>query len=239
MCWRRRLPKSFTIMKNLFNGQRADIALWGLSLAAVVLLAGCGPKAGAALYWMGVGQGKKVKAQFTLTKAPLAVFVDDPSGLVSVPEATNLLITELARDFRTRNINANVISPEKLARVVYSRPESQNWSTRQVGEKLGAEQVLHIRVRRFRLRDEPGDPLYKGQWQVTIKVISTERRPDVRLWPKSIEGHDVTVVTPAEHSDDEAYGVDLARRLARMLAQQITFLFCDHTVQEQEEAVRS
>jgi hypothetical protein len=223
-------------MKNHFDGRQAGMALRGLSLVAVVLLGGCGPKAGVALYWMGVGQGKKIKAQFTLTKGPLAVFVDDPSGLVSVPEAATLLITELDRNFRTRKINANVVSPEKLARVVYSHPESQNWSTRQVGEKLGAEQVLHIRVRRFRLRDEPGDPLYKGQWQVTIKVISTERQTDVRLWPTGIEGHDVAVGTSTEHSDDEAFGVELASRMARMLAQQITFLFCDHRAQEQEEA---
>ncbi|HUW84279.1 MAG TPA: hypothetical protein VMZ31_15950 [Phycisphaerae bacterium] len=225
-------------MKNHFDLQRVGTALRGLSLAAAVLLGGCGPQAGAALYWMGVGQGKKIKAQFTLTKGPLAVFVDDPSGLVSVPEATTLLITELDRNFRTRKVNTNVVSPEKLVRVVYSHPESQNWSIRQVGEKLGAEQVLHIRVRRFRLHDEPGDPLYKGQWQVTIKVVSTQRQPDVRLWPKSIEGHDMAVVTSSEHSDDEAFGVELARRMARMLAQQITFLFCDHTAQEQEEAAQ-
>ena len=226
-------------MKNHFDLQRLGIALWGLSLAAVVLLGGCGPQAGAALYWMGVGQGKKIKAQFRLTKGPLAVFVDDPSGLVSVPEATNLLISELATNFRTRKVNTKVVSPERLAREVYSRPESQNWSIRQVGEKLGAEQVLHIRVRRFRLHDEPGDPLYKGQWQVTIKVISTERQPDVRLWPKAVEGHDVAVVTSIEHSDDEAFGVGLARRMGRMLAQEITFLFCDHTAREREEAAES
>jgi len=226
-------------MKNHCNGRRAGVALGGLGLAAVVLLGGCGPQAGAALYWMGVGQGKKIKAQFTLTKGPLAVFVDDPSGLVSVPEAANLLITELDKNFRSRKINANVVSPERLAREVYSRPESQNWSIRQVGEKLGAEQVLHIRVRRFRLHDEPGDPLYQGQWQVTIKVVSTQRQPDVRLWPKSIEGHDVAVVTSSEHSDDEAFGVEVARRMARMLAQEITFLFCDHTAREREEAAES
>jgi hypothetical protein len=188
---------------------------------------------------MGVGQGKKVKAQFTLTKGPLAVFVDDPSGLVSVPEATNLLISELTTNFRTRKVNTKVVSPERLAREVYSRPESQNWSIRQVGEKLGAEQVLHIRVRRFRLHDEPGDPLYQGQWQVTIKVISTERRPDVRLWPKSIEGYDVAVTTSSEHSDDEAHGVEVARQMARTLAQEITYLFCDHTLAEREEAGES
>lgn len=226
-------------MKNHFRLRRAGMAAAGLGLAAAVLLGGCGPQAGAALYWMGVGQGKKIKAQFTLTKGPLAVFVDDPSGLVSVPEATTLLITELDKNFRTRKINTNVVSPERLAREVYSRPESQNWSLRQVGEKLGAEQVLHIRVRRFRLHDEPGDPLYRGQWQVTVKVISTERQPDVRLWPKSIEGYDMGVSTTSEHSDDEAHGVQVGRRMARMLAQEITFLFCDHTAREREEAAES
>ena len=101
------------------------------------------------------------------------------------------------------------------------------------------EQVLHIRVRRFRLHDQPGDPLYRGQWQVTIKVIATERQPDVRLWPKSIEGHDVAVTTPSEHDDDEAHGVEVGRRMARMLAREITFLFCDHTAREREEAAES
>jgi len=226
-------------MKNHSNVRRAGMAVAGLGLAAVVLLDGCGPQFGAALYWMGVGQGKKVKAQFRLTKGPLVVFVDDPSGLVSVPEATNLLISELATNFRTRKVNTKVVSPERLAREVYSRPESQNWSIRQVGEKLGAEQVLHIRVRRFRLHDEPGDPLYKGQWQVTIKVISTERQQDVRLWPQSIEGYDVAVGTTSEHSDDEAFGVAVARQMARKLAREITFLFCDHTVREREEAAES
>jgi hypothetical protein len=226
-------------MKNHCNVRRAGLALAGLSLVAAVLLSGCGPQFGAALYWMGVGQGKKIKAQFKLTEGPLAVFVDDPSGLVSVPEATALLITELDRNFRSRKVNSKVVRPERLAREVYSRPESQNWSIRQVGEKLGAEQVLHIRVRRFRLHDEPGDPLYKGQWQVTIKVISAERQADVRLWPKSIEGYDVAVATTSEHSDDEAHGVIVARQMARMLAREITFLFCDHTAREREEAAES
>jgi hypothetical protein len=196
---------------------------------------GCGPRFGALLYWSGVGHGHKVKAQFELTEEKLAVFVDDPNGLIALPEATDELISELIRLFAEHEVNFNVVNAEEITAAVYSRPESARWSIRQIGEELGAAQVLYIEVLDFGLQEQPRSPLYQGRWQVEVKVISTSREHDVRLWPKQPMGQRVEVNTPLEQTDDPAFPVELSRRMAGTLAQKIAFFFYDHKLDDEEK----
>lgn len=205
-------------------------------LLSACLLFGCGPSAGAMFYWLGLGQQQQVPAQFTLTRGPLAIFVDDPDGLLSVPEASTALIEELANLFARNNINHQVVPAERVARLIYSRPATNSWSIRKVGEELGAQQVLYIQVRQFRLRQQPRDPIFQGQWTVAIKVISTERKHNVRLWPKRPEGQQVKVTTPMHPPQGSGYEVKLARRMAKMLARKIAFYFYKHPLRAEQQS---
>ncbi len=214
---------------------RAGLAVRVVCVLAGLLCTGCGPSVGSMLYWMGVGHGQTVPAQFTLTEGRLAIFLDDPNDLVALPEANAELLRELAKVFRTNEVNDRVVEVEQVARLVHSRTESARWSIRQIGEELGAEQVLYIEVLNFRLRDQPGTPLYRGRWQVAVKVIATERKHDVRLWPKRPPGHRIEIETPLEQDDDPNYPAELSRRMARLLARKIAFLFYDHRLQQEQE----
>ena len=222
-----------------FHSSTRCLWTFGLTTLMGLACAGCGQQFGTLLYFMGAGRGEKVQPQIELTKDRLAVFVDDPDELISTPEAIGELINEIGKIFRANDVNQKVVAADEVIRHVYSRPEHARWSIRQVGEKLGAVQVLYIKVRRFALHDRPGDPLYRGQWEVAVKLVSTERQADVRLWPPGLQGMMVKVDTPISQAEDTAHAVNLAKGMARELAQRIAFFFYEHTLDAEQELNRS
>jgi hypothetical protein len=197
-----------------------------LALVAVALSM-CGCVQMAAL-WANITGGDVVDPQYTLTKGPLLILIDDADSVVTEPHAVRQLHKTISDAFLEYRVNRRVVAFADLLALERTAKDYDRLSIRQIGEKLGADQVLYIRIERFTLHAEPGAPLFKGQFVVRIKVTSTERNTDVRLWPREEAGRRVAETTEPVPSDGDESAADVAAKLAAKLGDLIAKLFYEH-----------
>ncbi|MCZ6683248.1 MAG: hypothetical protein O7B26_08690 [Planctomycetota bacterium] len=197
-----------------------------VSLAVCTLMSlgsmGCNPYNFMAAVAAATG-GEWVEANYRIGEGPLLILIDDLDGLVTEPRAvkeTHETISEIFYDFK---INRLVIPLAEWQTLRQTDKKYDSLSVRQIGEKLGAEQVLYIKVVRFTLSDEPGADIYKGHFVVRIKVLSTRPERDVRLWPPETEraGHKVEATTATEPIDGDRSAFEVARELSIRLGQAV------------------
>ena len=200
--------------------------------AIVVCLAGVLPAACGCIQmaaaWTNITGGDWIEPEFTLTKQPLLVLIDDRASIVTEPRAIREVHKTIVENFRQFKVNQMVVPFEDWQRLAQSDKRYPRYSVRQVGEKLGAEQVLYISVDRFTLHAEPGTPVFQGEFTVRVKVLSTNREKDVRLWPSEESGKRVSVTTPATPADSEKTSSDIATELGIKLGKQIAMMFFGH-----------
>ncbi len=184
---------------------------------------------GMASTWAIMTGGDVITAEFTLARTPLLVMIEDKQNLVEQPPALRELHREIADRFDKFNVNRRVKPFEQWMRFRQAEPKYDGMTIRQVGEKMGVDQVLYIKVERFTLQAEPGAPVYKGEFAARVRVCSTERKSDVRLWPVNEEqGRLVSVDTPAVSVESERTAEDVAAELGRKLGVEIAKLFYEH-----------
>ena len=211
------------------SGRGPRAGLRGLSVLALMAagLSVCGCVQMAAL-WANITGGDVVYPQYTLTKGPLLILIDDADSVVTEPHAVRQLHKTISDVFLEYRVNRRVVAFADLLALRRSAKDYDRLSIRQIGEKLGADQVLFIGIERFTLRAEPGAPLFKGEFSVRVKVASTERRGDVRLWPRQETGRRVAVTTDPIPSDGDESAADVATQLAEKLGDLIAKLFYEH-----------
>lgn len=181
-----------------------------------------------AVLWANMQGGDTVDAEYTLAKGPLLVLVDDRRGLVSEPRAIRELHETIADNFIRFDVNSRVIPYREVQRFQQNEPKYDKMSVREIGEKLGADQVIYVDVEKFTLFSEPGAPLFKGQFAVRVKVLTTERKAEVRLWPQQGKGKLVTAETPPTPTDGDKSASDIAAELGIKGGQQVAGLFYEH-----------
>ena len=196
-----------------------------------LLMGGCGQSQGALLYMLGFGRRKMVKAEFHLTKAPILILVDDASERVDWPPTTKYLTDILGQELIKQDAADKIIPRQTLENLRRSRMDYDKLSCRQIGELVGAEQVLWLEVQNYFADEEFIGPSNAAWFAVTLKVINVqekENRSRVRLWPNSPDGKYITVSldgsTVARLKTKDAITQELCRRLAS----EITKLFCDY-----------
>jgi hypothetical protein len=178
--------------------------------------------------WANVSGGDVVEPEFTLTKGALLILVEDPNGVVSEPRTLREVQRTISDIFSEFRVNHKVIPLEERERLERADKDYDRLSIRQIGEKLGAEEVLYIRVERFSLRPEEGAPLLKGEVAARIKVLTTKQEREVRLWPRETSGRKIAVSTPPVASDSDKSESDVAKELAIKLGQSVAELFYEH-----------
>lgn len=193
----------------------------------VLILAGPGCYQMAAA-WVNLTGGEVIEPEYTLTKGPLLVLVDDMQSLVTQPKALRELHATISENFLEFDVNRRIIPPRELRHLRQSERKIDKMSAREIGEKLGAEQVLYVWVERFTLHAEPGAPLFQGEFTVRVKVLSTDRVRDVRLWPRAGEGRLCAATTEPVSEGGEVSASDVATELGRKLGQTIAGLFYEH-----------
>jgi hypothetical protein len=209
---------------NLCAGRRIAS---GLAVLAVLILPAAGCIQFAAL-WANVSGGDIIEPEYTLTHGPLLIFIDDHDSLVTEPHALRQLHDTISSIFLEYNVNRRVVPFENWQTLQRSTKDYSRLSIREIGEKLGADQVLYVRVERFTLHDEPGAPLFRGEFAVRLKVLSTEAKRDVRLWPRDEKGKRVVATTDPTPSDSGKSAGDVAKELATNLADVVAKLFYEH-----------
>lgn len=188
-------------------------------------MAGCQQVAAA---WTNMTGGDWIAAQFELTKEPLLVLIDDRSSIVTEPKAIREAHKTIAVNFTEFKVNHNVIPFEEWQRLAQTDKKYGRYSIRQVGEKLGADQVLYINVERFTLHGEPGAPVFKGEFTVRVKVLSTNREKDVRVWPSEESGKRISVNSAPIPIDSEKSANDIATELGIKLGKEVAMMFYGH-----------
>lgn len=192
---------------------------------ALMLSTGCIQLAAA---WTNISGGDWIEAEFTLTKQPLLILIDDRSSVVTEPIAIRELYKTIAENFTHFKVNNMLVPFEDWQRLVQSDSRYARYSARQIGEKLGAEQVLYINVDRFTIHAEAGTPVFQGEFTVRVKVLSTNREKDVRVWPSEESGKRMSVTTPATPADSEKTAGDVATELGIKLGKEVAKHFYGH-----------
>ncbi len=203
----------------------------GLLGAVMLTLSGCGYSQGAFLYMMGFGQRDIVKAKFTLTKGPILILVDDPSGHVDWPPAQKYLIDTLSQELIKQGGADKIIPRRTVQNLRRSRTDFGKLSCREIGELVGAEQVLWLQVKKYFGDSEFFEPTNAAWFAVTVKVVDPlekEDRGKVRLWPASPRGKYISVSLDGSEVAQAKTKDGIAKALAQKLAERLAKVFCDY-----------
>lgn len=213
-------------MKNHYAAlPAAKVCLLCVFVAAAMATTGCIQMAA---LWANMTGGDVVEPEFAITKGPLLILPDDRASLVAEPRALRDMHKAISKAFIEYRVNSMVIPFQDWRRLQQSAKEYDRLSIREIGEKLGADQILYLRVDRFTLKAEPGAPLFKGEFAVRAKILSTERKSDIRLWPRQESGRRVMVTTPPESSDGDRSSAEIAKELSTKLGEAVAKLFYEH-----------
>lgn len=181
-----------------------------------------------AAVWANWTGGDVVEPQFELTKGSLLILVEDRRGVVTQPRALRKVHKTLCEKFVEYKVNKKVVPLETCERLQRTEKAYEKLSVRQIGEKLGAEQVLYIIAERFSLQTEPGAPLFKGEFVARVKVLTTESIGDNRLWPREPSGRRIAVTTHPIPADGDKKASDVADELATKLGEAVAKMFYQH-----------
>lgn len=208
----------------------------------LICLLGCGAgcqQLGAAIAV--IKGGETLPAEYRLGAGPLAIFVDDVEQLGIPPEALGAFHDTLVEDFQKYDVNKHVAPLADVNRLKLSESKFDDLSIRQIGEKVGAEQVLYVRVNYWALKETPGDPQFRGRFSVSIKVCTTQApKPEdgksVRLWPTDREYQSVEVTTRPDLNEAVGAETQVARELATKMAVAVGRLFHEHKTSRRLDA---
>jgi hypothetical protein len=204
-------------------------------LLACLLPAGCGPQGGAMLYYLGAGDREKVAAQFTLSKGPILVLVDDLGERVVWPEAREMLSSRLADELLANKATEKVIAVETLQHARRTEPNFDKRGCREVGRMVGADQVLWVEVVDFFASEALEDIGSATRIAVTVKVIDpkgTVKQQNIRLWPVEHDGRPVKVELSSNDVSRARTRQAIAQELTSRLAGEIARLFYEHRLQD-------
>lgn len=203
-----------------------------LAVCAVLLLCSTGCYQMASAFAAASG-GEWVDAEFKIAEGPLLVLIDDLDDLVTEPRAIKEVHETISDIFYEFKINRLVIPFEEWQTLRQTDKDYDTLSIREIGEKLGAEQVLYVKIIRFSLSDEPGADIYKGHFVARTKVLSTRSGRDVRLWPETDPaGEKVEATTAPEPIDGDRSAFEVARELSIKLGQGVAKNFYGHRSME-------
>jgi hypothetical protein len=216
------------------NMARVACAGW---LAAVLLATGgCGQQLGALLYY--ITPEPKNKADFKFGSCRLAILIDDPYGSLPRSDLRVQLHNSLVQELDANKVPVTVVPLADMAKVEQNTRDFDNMSIRAVGEKVHADQVLHVLILSFTAGEDAAHGVYRGTARAAVKVCSTERKPAVRVWPPGGEGYVVEVQQPSEQVDEwgsKRAGDVYADAITERLGKRIAMLFYEHSAEAEKD----
>lgn len=215
-------------------------------LATCLLCAGCsGP--GFAAYV--VGGPPKVKARHTLDKRPTLVIVDDPKDLLG--DANFPAVIGANAGFHlieNAALPRELVVPQDHLSTLAAQLGDRYLATPidRIGQRLDAEQVVHVLVRATNLRVD--NTYYHPTATVEVKVI--EAATGARLFPGPGDAAHATATAPGYSLNVELkrQTIDenrrhalsmLARSLSERIGLEVAQVFYDHVPPDAEPKVRA
>lgn len=165
-----------------------------------------------------------VDPEFVPEKVPLLVIVRDPPDPMGLTIESDALALEIEREFTTYDIvplvpsaRAKEIRSMNLASFAAMTPA-------QVGQAVGAKQVLFVQINNSSLEAESDRQMIKGQIAVRVSVLDT--RNGAILWPKDgSAGATLTYATPTLRVSPTVNATSVSRNVHQGLAVKIVRLF--------------
>lgn len=211
------------------------------SLLMLVMLAGCGQQIGALLYHFGLIPEEKTKSQLKLTQSKLAILIDDPAGALPQPDLREDIHKSLAADLLDHKACASVVPASEIAKVERANRDFDNMSIRAIGEQVQADHVLYVQIQSFSTGEEARLGVYQGKAKALVKICSTAKKPDVRIWPMGGDGQVVEVSQPSEQTEQWNPGSKASdvysRVISARLGKRIAMLFYEHATEDEQNVV--
>ena len=204
-------------------------------LALALSICGCGQQLGTFLYWSGLVPQPKVTPQFELTEGKVAILIDDKFGSLPSSDFIAKMHETLAAELTMHEACGPVVPYSKLVDLERRESEFDKMSIRQIGEKLGAEQVLHVTIESFGTGEHSEMGVLKGYARAAAKVCTTAPKKHVRLWPQSQMGQPVEVRRPTAQSEGTDHAAQYAESLCIRLSKRIAMLFYKHLEQAEKD----
>ena len=217
----------------LIGGPRGPRIGASLALSCAVGLSSlsCTYSGGELLYMLGVGRGAKVEARFRLTEGPVMVFVDDVNERVDWPRARSYLCDDLSQELLRNSAATKIVPRATIDSLRQSLPDFEKRGARELGEMVGADQVLWIEMHDFLAEERIVDASMAAYWTVTVKVLNArekESRSRVRLWPTSPEGHILSAALSGADVDRLKTRDAISKALSEKLVVDIARLFYEY-----------
>lgn len=177
---------------------------------------------------------QKVKALYVVpADKKVLIFVDDLSNPVSYPPVKRELAEAIGRQFAENKVASVTISYERVLDLMATEKKFNDMGVANVGRKVGADLVLFVDIKSFKLREEEGSPLWEGNLGVSVRWVDAwaTKKDSARIWPKDAAEYGVPAVgMPVKEEPSVDYGAEMARILATRMADRIAKLFYDHEV---------
>lgn len=173
-------------------------------------------------------------AQYTLPDRKVVVFVDDRKNLLSRTQLRTIIGDKVASDLLAKSLVPDAVA-SRDALAVARRDESAGkpLSTAEIGEKVGAEVVIYVKVTSFNIAEPGGTPRPNATAQV--RVIDASNR--ARLFPSDPEDPGAEVPSTMREVSMDLYNSMSGRRsveeqLASNLGDRVAKLFYKHEKNE-------
>ncbi len=156
------------------------------------------------------------------------VLVDDPVDIVGALPVKYELTGRINKELEANEITEHTISYKRLMDLAAATPNFNRLSTAEIGKKIGADIVLYVKIDDFSLRDNPMNPIWRGKFKTSVRVVDVE---EGRLWPKDlVGGYPVQEVDtkPIEGDNSSRFEIKLAKSMAYEMANNIVSLFYEH-----------
>ena len=218
---------STTLISKTRTNAIARSAVLTILLGAI---SGCTYSGGKLLYMLGLGEARTVPAEFTLTEEPVLIFIDDFRERLTYPLAARQLFDELSQELLQNEAATKLIPLSTVDGLRQSHPDFSKLSAREIGELVGAEQVLWIEVQDFLASDEVTNVADAGYIHVSLKVLDpheTKRRSRIRLWPVSPTGFPISVGISGARVSELGSAARVSKELTKMVSVEIAKRFYD------------
>lgn len=173
-------------------------------------------------------------AQYTLPDRKVVVFVDDRKSVLSRTQLRTSIGDKVASDLLAKKLVPDAIASREAVAVA-RREESvgKPLSTAEIGEKVGADVVIYVRMLSFELSEPGNNP--RPNAVALVRVIDAANR--ARLFPSDAEAPGAEVRSTMNEVSMDLYNSSSGRRtiedlLATNLGDRIAKLFYKHEKNE-------
>ena len=209
---------------------RSTLLFWALALALPAALGGC---AAVSFLVASFVPGPRTPAAYELEPNQcVLVFPDDVAHPLNYPPLKRMLAEGLNDRLTELGLADRTVEYEQLRQLAHRSPAAwragggEALGVAQVAEALGADVAVYLDIREFRLKDNPSDPVWKGNLKVLVKVVDASGE---RLWPTDqLGGHEVLVATALHTSDARHHAVKLTGILSDRMVDKVARLFYAH-----------